>query len=84
MPLRHGEFCEYGVQMEWFRGTLFFMRGWEDMVKRLGPRKDDIIVFELDINCFDFTLIRATTSIQPLMKCKGHGLTVAKTNAASN
>jgi hypothetical protein len=30
------------------------------MVTRLGLRKDDIIVFELDINCFHFTLIRAT------------------------
>jgi hypothetical protein len=27
--LLHGEFCEYGVKMEWFRGTLFFLRGWE-------------------------------------------------------
>jgi hypothetical protein len=27
VPLRHGEFCEYGIRMEWFWGTLFFMRG---------------------------------------------------------
>jgi hypothetical protein len=54
------------------------------MVTRLGLRKDDIIVFDLDINFFDFTLIRATTFIQPLMKCKPHGLMVAKTNAADN
>jgi hypothetical protein len=84
VPLRHDEFYEYGVQMELFRGTLFFMGGWEDMAMRLGLRKNDIIGFELDVNCFNFTLIRATSSIQPLMKCKCHGLTVAKTNAADN
>jgi hypothetical protein len=26
VPLRHCELCEYGVQMEWFQGTMFFMR----------------------------------------------------------
>jgi hypothetical protein len=35
IPLRHGEFYEYRVHMEWFQGKLFFMWGWEDMVKRL-------------------------------------------------
>jgi hypothetical protein len=43
--------------MEWFHGKLFFMRGWEAMVKRLTLRKDDVLVFELDVNCFQFTLI---------------------------
>jgi hypothetical protein len=43
--------------MEWFQSTLFFMRGWRDMVTRLGLWKDKIIVFKMDINCFDFTLI---------------------------
>jgi hypothetical protein len=78
IPLRHGEFCEYRVNIEWFQGKLFFMRGWEAMVKKLTLRKDDVLVFELDVNCFQFTLIRATSSIQPMMKCKRHGLTVAK------
>jgi hypothetical protein len=78
IPLRHGEFCEYRVHMEWFQGKLFFMRGWEAMVKRLTLQKDDVLIFELDMNCFQFTLIRATSSIQPVMKCKHHGLTVAK------
>jgi hypothetical protein len=59
--------------MEWFEGTPFFMRGWEAMVKRLGLRKDDILVFDLDINYFLFT-----SSIQPVMKCKRHGIMVAK------
>jgi hypothetical protein len=27
VPLPHGEFCEYDIQMEWFEGTVFFMRG---------------------------------------------------------
>jgi hypothetical protein len=27
VPLRHNEFSEYVVQMEWFKGTLFFMWG---------------------------------------------------------
>jgi hypothetical protein len=54
------------------------MRGWEDMVRRLTLRKDDALVFEVDVNCFQFTLIRATSSIQSVMKCKRHGLTVAK------
>jgi hypothetical protein len=40
--LLHGEFCEYGIHMEWFQGTLFFMRGWEDMVNKLRLWKDDI------------------------------------------
>jgi hypothetical protein len=40
IPLRHGEFCEYRVHMEWFQGKLFFMRGWEDMVNMLTMRKD--------------------------------------------
>jgi hypothetical protein len=78
MSLRHSEFCEYGVHMEWFEGTLFFMRGWEAMVNKLGLWKDDVLVFELDINWFDFTLIRATSSIEPVMKCKRHGVTVVK------
>jgi hypothetical protein len=78
VPLCHGKFCEYDIWMEWFRGMLFFMRGWEAMVRRLGLEKDDIIVFELDINCFNFTLIRAHPYIQPHMKCKRHGMTVAK------
>jgi hypothetical protein len=78
IPLCHGEFCEYRVNMEWFQGKVFFMRGWEAMVKKLTMRKDDVLVFELDVNCFQFTLIRATSSIQPVMKCKRHGLTVAK------
>jgi hypothetical protein len=50
IPLRHGEFCEYRVHMEWFQGKLFFMWGWEAMVKRLTLRKDDVLVFELDVN----------------------------------
>jgi hypothetical protein len=78
IPLRHGEFCEYRIHMEWFQGKLFFMRGWEAMVQKLTLRQDDVLVFKLDINCFHFTLIRATTSIQPVMKCKRHGMTVAK------
>jgi hypothetical protein len=57
MPLHHGEFCEYRVNMEWFQGKLYFMRGWEAMVKKLTLRKDDVLVFELDVNCFHFTLI---------------------------
>jgi hypothetical protein len=76
--LRHDEFYKYRVHMEWFQGKLFFMRGSEAMVHRLTLRKDDVLVFELDVNCFHFTLIRATSSIQPVMKCKHHGLTVAK------
>jgi hypothetical protein len=64
--------------MEWFQGKLFFMRGWEAMVQKLTLRKDAILVFELDINCFHFTLIRATSSVQPVMKCKRHVLMVAK------
>jgi hypothetical protein len=43
--------------MEWFQGKLFFMRGWEHMVRRLTLRKDDILIFEVDVNCFQFTLI---------------------------
>jgi hypothetical protein len=39
------------------------MRGWEDMVKRLTLRKDDVLIFEVDVNCFQFTLIRATTFV---------------------
>jgi hypothetical protein len=78
VPLCQDEFCEYNVHMEWFQGMLFFMRGWEAMVKKLRLRKDGILVFELDINCFYFMLIRATSSIQPVMKCKRHGMTVAK------
>jgi hypothetical protein len=78
VPLRHDEFCEYGVHMEWYPGTLFFMRGWEAMANKLKLRHDDVLVFELDINCLHFTLIRATSSIQPVMKCKRHGMTVAK------
>jgi hypothetical protein len=64
--------------MEWFEGTMFFMQGWEVMVTRFRLGKDDILVFELDINYFHFTLIRATFSIQPLIKCKRHGMTVTK------
>jgi hypothetical protein len=48
------------------------------MVNKLKLWKDDILVFELDVNCFRFTLIRATSSIHPVMKCKRHGMTVAK------
>jgi hypothetical protein len=33
------------------------MQGWEAMVNKLKLRQDDILVFELDINCFHFTLI---------------------------
>jgi hypothetical protein len=50
------------------------------MVTRLGLWKDDIIDFELDIDCFAFTLIRANTSSQTIMKCKHHYFTVAKMN----
>jgi hypothetical protein len=57
IPLRHGDFCEYRVNMEWFQGKPFFMWGWEAMVKKLTLRKDDVLVFELDVNCFQFTLI---------------------------
>jgi hypothetical protein len=57
VPLRHDEFCEYRVHMEWYQGKLFFMRGWEAMVKKLKLRQDDVLVFELDINCFHFMLI---------------------------
>jgi hypothetical protein len=67
IPLRHCEFCEYRVHMGWFQGKLFFMRGWENMVNKLTLRKDDILVFEVDVNCLQFTLIRATTSVQPVM-----------------
>jgi hypothetical protein len=35
VSLLHGEFCGYGIHMEWFQGTLFFMRGWEAMVNKL-------------------------------------------------
>jgi hypothetical protein len=66
IPLCHSAFCEYRVHMEWFVGKLFFMRGWEAMVKKLILRQDDVLVFELDVNCFHFTLIRATSSIQPV------------------
>jgi hypothetical protein len=48
------------------------------MVQRLRMEKDDIIVFELDINCLHFTLLRAYSSTQLHMKCKCHGMTVAK------
>jgi hypothetical protein len=48
------------------------------MVQKLTLRKDDVLVFELDVNCFHFTLIRATSFVQLVMKCKRHGLTVAK------
>jgi hypothetical protein len=57
---------------------------WEAMVARLGLRKNDIIVFELEIDCFAMTLIRATTFSQLIMKCKRDGLTVAKTNNVEN
>jgi hypothetical protein len=43
--------------MEWFQGKLFFMRDWEDMVRRLTLRKDDVLVFEVNVNCIQFTLI---------------------------
>jgi hypothetical protein len=69
ISLSHGEFCEYRIHMEWFHGKLFFMRGWDAMVKRLTRWKDDFLVFELDVNCFQFTLSRATSSVQPVMKC---------------
>jgi hypothetical protein len=39
------------------------MQGWEAMVQKLTLRKDDVLIFELDVNCFQFTLIRATSSI---------------------
>lgn len=26
VPLRNDEFCKYAIQMEWFHGTLYFMR----------------------------------------------------------
>jgi hypothetical protein len=55
--LWHDEFCEYRIHMEWFQGKLFFMRGWEAMVQRLTLWKDDVLIFELDMNCFQFTLI---------------------------
>jgi hypothetical protein len=45
VPLRHGEFCEYGVHMEWFHGMLFFMQDWEAMVNKLWLLKDDILIF---------------------------------------
>jgi hypothetical protein len=45
---------------------------------RLRLEKDNIIVFELDIDYFHFTLLRAHSSTQSHMKCKHHGLTVAK------
>jgi hypothetical protein len=57
IPLRHDEFCEYRIHMEWFEGKLFFMRGCEAIVKKLTLRQDDVLVFELDINCFHFILI---------------------------
>jgi hypothetical protein len=78
MPLYHDEFCEYDIHMVWYQGTLFFMRGWEAMVNKLKLRQDDVLVFELDINCFHVTLIRATSSIQPVIKCKRHGMMVTK------
>jgi hypothetical protein len=78
IPLRHVKFCEYRFHMEWFQGKLFFMRGWEAMVQKLTLRKDDVLVFKLDVNSFQFTLIRATSSVKPVMKCKRHGLTVVK------
>jgi hypothetical protein len=78
VPLRHGEFCEYGVHMGWFEGTLFFMWDYEAMVQTLRLEKDNIIVFELDINFIHFTLLRAHSSTQLHMKCKRHGLMVAK------
>jgi hypothetical protein len=43
--------------MEWFKDKLFFMQGWEAMVKKLTLQQDDVLVFELDVNCFHFTLI---------------------------
>jgi hypothetical protein len=52
IPLHHDEFCEYRMNMEWFQGKLFFMWGWEAMVKKLTLRKDNVLVFELDVNCF--------------------------------
>jgi hypothetical protein len=48
------------------------------MVQRPRLEEDDIIIFELDINCLHFTLIRAHSSTQPYMKCKRHGMMVAK------
>jgi hypothetical protein len=36
---------------------MFFMRGWEAMVSKLKTRQDDVLVFELDVNYFHFTLI---------------------------
>jgi hypothetical protein len=48
------------------------------MVKKFTLRKDDVLIFDLDVNCFQFTLIGATSSVQPVMKCKRHGLAVAK------
>jgi hypothetical protein len=78
IPLRYSEFCEFRVHIERFQGKLFFMRGWEAMVQKLTLRKDDVLVFKIDVNYFHFTLIQATSSVQPVMKCKRHGLTVAK------
>jgi hypothetical protein len=48
------------------------------MVKKPTLRQDDVLVFELNVNCFHVILIRATSSIQPVMKYKCHGMTVAK------
>jgi hypothetical protein len=48
------------------------------MVKKLTLRQDDVLVFELDVNYFHFTLIRATSSIQPVIKCKRHDMTMSK------
>jgi hypothetical protein len=28
VPLWNDEFCEYNVQLEWFHGAIYFMRGW--------------------------------------------------------
>jgi hypothetical protein len=27
VPLQNGEFCEYAVQLDWFHGMMYFMRG---------------------------------------------------------
>jgi hypothetical protein len=41
-----------------------------------NPWEKDIIVFELKNGGFTMTIIQATTSYQPYMKCLRHGMTV--------
>ena len=46
VPIRTTAFCETRVQLQWFKGSLVFMKGWKSFATKIKLAVGDTLVFK--------------------------------------